>query len=156
MQQWITIMTFTYPHECYIIQGALEAEGIETFLRDELSVLVDNALSPALGGVKLQVKTEQLNEALELLQANGYLPGTNATSETTQETANIDAHAHTKNQCPFCGLKILASKKFPLFGDLSLCCSIFPFLFSKRTDIATIASARGNTANNSERISNLC
>ncbi len=118
MQQWITIMTFTYPHECYIIQGALEAEGIETFLRDELSVLVDNALSPALGGVKLQVKQEQLNDALELLQANGYLPGTNATSEATQETANIDAHAHSKNQCPFCGSENIGVKKIPSLWGL--------------------------------------
>ncbi|HBK33156.1 MAG TPA: hypothetical protein DDZ78_16265, partial [Porphyromonadaceae bacterium] len=55
MERLVTIKTFTYPHEAYILQTKLEDEGIPTFLKDEKTVQVYNFYSNAIGGVKLQV-----------------------------------------------------------------------------------------------------
>ena len=66
MQDWITLMTFTYPHEYYVIKGALESAGVQTFVKNELTIQIDNFLSNALGGLKLQVPREQLNIAQEI------------------------------------------------------------------------------------------
>ncbi len=72
-EQYITVLTFTYPHEAYIIKGRLESEGIECFLKDELTVQVDNFYTNALGGVKLQVRESAHAQAMEILIEEGYL-----------------------------------------------------------------------------------
>ena len=46
--QLITIYTFNYPHEAYIIKGRLESEGIICFLKDEMTIQIDNFYSNAL------------------------------------------------------------------------------------------------------------
>ena len=72
-EHYVTIRTFIYPHDAYIIKGRLEAEGIEAFLKDEMTVQVDNFYSNALGGVKLQVKESDIDRATEILEEAGYL-----------------------------------------------------------------------------------
>ncbi len=64
MSHLVTIRIFTYPHEAYVIRGRLESEGIQTFLKDEMTVQVHNFYSNAVGGVKLQVLTEDVDKAL--------------------------------------------------------------------------------------------
>jgi hypothetical protein len=73
LEQYITIRTFTYPQDAFIIKGRLEAEGIECFLKDELTVQVDNFYTNALGGVKLQVRESDRDRAEEILTEAGYL-----------------------------------------------------------------------------------
>lgn len=73
MEQFITIYTFSYPHEAAIIQGRLESEGIETFLKDELTVQTYHFYSNALGGIKLQVRESDVAIALEILKDAGYV-----------------------------------------------------------------------------------
>ncbi|MCG8698926.1 MAG: DUF2007 domain-containing protein [Bacteroidales bacterium] len=72
MTNWVTIIQFTYPHEAHPVKGALEAAGIETFLKDELTVQVDNYLSNAIGGIRLQVPDENVQDAVSILKENGY------------------------------------------------------------------------------------
>lgn len=67
MEQFITIHTFNYPHEAYVIKTRLESEGIEVFLKDENTVQAYNFLSNALGGVKLQVRESDVKEAMKIL-----------------------------------------------------------------------------------------
>jgi hypothetical protein len=73
MDTYVTIMSFTYPQDAYIIKGRLEADGIDCFLKDELTVQVDNFYTNALGGVKLQVKESDKARAIELLIDADYL-----------------------------------------------------------------------------------
>jgi hypothetical protein len=70
---YITVLTFTYPYEVAIIRGRLESEGIECFVQDELTVQVHPFYSNAIGGVKLQVKASDLQQAVEILKETGYL-----------------------------------------------------------------------------------
>ena len=72
MEEFITILTFTYPHEMEIVRGRLESEGIECNVLDEFTVQVHNFYSNAIGGIKLQVKKEDLSRALQVLKASGY------------------------------------------------------------------------------------
>lgn len=72
MSTLVTIHTFVLPSEAHIVKGRLEAEGIRCFLQDELTVQVYHFYSHAIGGIKLQVPTEEAAEALAILQAMGY------------------------------------------------------------------------------------
>lgn len=64
---YITIKTFSYPAEAFLIKSRLEAEGIECLLKDELTIQVDPLLSNAIGGVKLQVKESDVEDAMKVL-----------------------------------------------------------------------------------------
>jgi hypothetical protein len=60
---WITIHSVTYPSEAHTIKMQLEVEGYKVYLKDELTVQVDNFYSNAIGGVKIQVAKENAKEA---------------------------------------------------------------------------------------------
>lgn len=68
----ITIMTFSYAHELAIIRGRLESDGIECFVKDELTAQVNPFYSNAIGGIKLQVRESDLEMALAILKESGY------------------------------------------------------------------------------------
>jgi len=70
---FITVLTFTYPHEIAIVRARLESEGIECFVQDELTVQVNPFYSNAVGGVKLQVRESDVEKTMKLLKEFGYL-----------------------------------------------------------------------------------
>lgn len=63
------IGSYLYSSEAIIIKGKLEAEGIETFMGDNFTIDTDPLVSNAIGGVKLFVKTEQLEQAKQVLES---------------------------------------------------------------------------------------
>ncbi len=73
MDKLVTIATFTYPSEVVVIKGRLESEGIECFVKDEITAQVHNFISNAIGGVKLQVRQSDAIRATEILKEAGYL-----------------------------------------------------------------------------------
>jgi hypothetical protein len=73
MAEIVTIATFTLPTQLSIVKGRLEAEGIECFVKDELTVQVNNFYSNAVGGIKLQVCDYDVEKATEILTALGYI-----------------------------------------------------------------------------------
>ena len=101
MSTYITIQTFTYPHEANIAKAKLEAEGIDAFLQDEVTTQVINLYSNAIGGVKLQVLEENIVEARKILIEGGFIvedkTKLNSTIEVLKDTGTID-----KKICPFC------------------------------------------------------
>lgn len=70
---FITVAVFSLPQEAYVIRSKLQAMGIEVMLKDELTVQVDNFLSNALGGVKLQVRESALELARPILLEAGLI-----------------------------------------------------------------------------------
>ncbi|MCB0807259.1 MAG: DUF2007 domain-containing protein [Bacteroidales bacterium] len=68
MENWIQLISFTFPHEAHLAKAKLESEGIETILRDELTTQVHNFYSNAIGGVKLLVKESDFNQAYTILK----------------------------------------------------------------------------------------
>ncbi|HTA27083.1 MAG TPA: DUF2007 domain-containing protein [Bacteroidia bacterium] len=73
MPTLVTILSLPYPQQVYIIKGRLESEGIECFIKDELTVQTNPVYSYAVGGVKLQVKEEDVEAATKILEEEGYL-----------------------------------------------------------------------------------
>ena len=71
--EWTTIHTVTYPADAYVIQPALENQGFEVFLKDELTVQVDNFISNAIGGIKIQVHKDKAEDAYNYLLESGLI-----------------------------------------------------------------------------------
>lgn len=71
MGKLVTIKTFTFSHEVAIVRGRLESEGIYCFTQDELTAQVQPFHSIAIGGVKLQVREEDVERAIALLKESG-------------------------------------------------------------------------------------
>lgn len=94
MEQLVTIKTFTYPHEAYVIRGRLESEGIPTFLKDEMTVQVHNFYSNAVGGVKLQVVVKDVDKALQVLESTK--------EEQPEAVVFSKGEIEDNDTCPFC------------------------------------------------------
>lgn len=68
----ITIAVFTTAFIAHVVEGRLQADGIECYVQDEHTLQVNPLLSNALGGIKLQVKEEDVPVAVTILQQSGY------------------------------------------------------------------------------------
>ncbi|MDX5437376.1 MAG: DUF2007 domain-containing protein, partial [Pontibacter sp.] len=66
-ERLVTIATFNEPTEAHILKGRLEAEGILCFLGDEHIVGAQPFYSVAVGGVKLRVTEQDVEEAKTIL-----------------------------------------------------------------------------------------
>lgn len=91
MSKWVTVLTVSYPQQLWIIRTKLESEGIECFIKDELTVQSYNLYSNAVGGVKLQVLDEDVERSRAILTELGYI------NEETVEVdllTKIDAKTH--------------------------------------------------------------
>lgn len=67
-----TIKTFTYPTDAAVMRSFLDAQGIQTFLNNDINAQVDPLLSNAIGGVQLLVPDDQAELAINLLRENGF------------------------------------------------------------------------------------
>ena len=63
----VTVAQCRLSTEAHAMRVQLEAEGIPVFLADELTVAMDWLLSNAIGGVKVQVPEQYVDQATELL-----------------------------------------------------------------------------------------
>ena len=68
-EKLVTVGTFDMPTEAHLAKGLLEANGLEAFLADELTVGVAWHLSNAVGGIKLQVPETDVERATGILAA---------------------------------------------------------------------------------------
>lgn len=73
MSNWITIISFTYPHEAHLAKTKLESVGLKVIILDELTAQVNNFYSNAIGGVKLQVTEDDYDKAYKILLETGYI-----------------------------------------------------------------------------------
>jgi tetratricopeptide (TPR) repeat protein len=90
----VTIATFLYPTEAYIPKGILESEGIWSSVADVYTITANWLYSTAIGGVKLQVRQEDAQRAVEILNSRADGP---IEEEEVQEQQD---HAE---RCPVCG-----------------------------------------------------
>ena len=65
----VTLRRFRDLPEAFFAKGSLESAGIERHLVDENMVRMDWFISNLLGGVKLQVRPEDVAEATEILKS---------------------------------------------------------------------------------------
>lgn len=67
MSDLVTVERFTNPVEAHISRGLLESEGVPASLGSEHHVWASWPISQALGGVRLQVPTEYVARARDVL-----------------------------------------------------------------------------------------
>lgn len=67
-----TICTFQLPHNAHLAKSKLESEGIEAIFKDEFTVQTHNFLSNAIGGIKIQVRKDDVLKATKILNESGY------------------------------------------------------------------------------------
>jgi hypothetical protein len=101
MDNQVEIISFTFPHEAHIAKGYLESNGIETFLKDEMTVQVNNFYSNAVGGVKLMIKESDYEQGLLLLKNSGYIKESSSNNSLKTEIVIMDSETDI-NICPFC------------------------------------------------------
>jgi len=107
MPTFNTIATFQYTSEAQIIKGRLEAEGINVYLQDNLTIDTDPLVSNAIGGVKLRVLEK------DTLKANHIL------NSMHQYALDNDGNAVV---CPKCN-----SNEVQLFSTINSLKSLFAF-----------------------------
>jgi hypothetical protein len=66
-EKFTLLRRFQYSSEAVIYQGKLESEGIEVFLRDQVTIDSNPFYSIALGGIRMFVKTEDFERANKIL-----------------------------------------------------------------------------------------
>jgi hypothetical protein len=66
---FVTVARFQYSSEAQIVKGRLETDGIEVFLRDNITIDTDPLVSNAIGGVKLKVLAKDEKEARAILKS---------------------------------------------------------------------------------------
>jgi hypothetical protein len=64
MENWVIAITCTYPHEAHMIESYLSSHGIETYLKDEMTVQANIAYSNAIGGVKILVSESDYEQSV--------------------------------------------------------------------------------------------
>lgn len=70
MEGLITVRTFTWSTDYEMVKSYLESYEIECYGQDEI---LNRDYANANGGIKLQVRSEQVEEAIKLLLDAGYL-----------------------------------------------------------------------------------
>jgi hypothetical protein len=72
MNDWVTIAKFAYPHEAALLKGRLESDGILSNIKDEHTIAANPMYSPALGGVKVQVRENDVKLVIPIMRELGY------------------------------------------------------------------------------------
>lgn len=72
---YVVVKAFTNVHEAHFARSVLIAGGIDTVVADEHVVSMDWFLSNAVGGVKLLVPANQLDEARAILDTEAAVAG---------------------------------------------------------------------------------
>jgi len=101
MDNLVTVISFTYPHEAHLAKGYLESNGIETFIKDEFTVQVNNFYSNAVGGVKLLTKKSDFDKSIQLLKDVDYIKNENSKNNFKVDIQKLDETTN-KAICPYC------------------------------------------------------
>jgi len=118
----ITIKTFDQSYKAHIVRGKLSIEGIESYLFDEHIYNLDPLYNIAIGGIKLKIKKEDEQKALELISELDNIKSTDIQGQIIL--------------CPKCnsdeiysGYKSIKSIKSIFAFVISLIFSAFPFYY---------------------------
>ena len=118
----VTIGAFSHPTEAYVPQSRLASEGIWSFVADVDMVTTNWLYSTAIGGAKLKVKENDVERALEILNAEAVRidPAEEGLGEPAEE-----------EKCPRCGSLNVRYERFNMrlvFLSWFICRFPLPFV----------------------------
>ena len=108
----ITIANFSHPTEADPVVAWLESEGIECFVTNEHTVTMNWLYSNAIGGVGVQVKAADVEQANEILQAVSDRDAVGDESTLTDSGMDPGSNAASEIRCSQCGSENVYYEKF--------------------------------------------
>jgi hypothetical protein len=100
----LTTVTICWtPVEAGLLRDALAAEGIVSFVRESNLGTIDPFVTPALGGIRLDVDSEFVDRAREIVAV--------ARADRAAAALQAGAAGHEGDRCPAC------RKSLPAEGD---------------------------------------
>jgi hypothetical protein len=72
--EWVEVRSCNWLHEAQFLKSLLESAGIEVLIPDEYLLGVQPFYAPALGGVRVRVPSDDLERAVELIDADAMPP----------------------------------------------------------------------------------
>jgi len=99
--QWIVIKTFSFPYEAQIAKTQLEAFGIPVYIENEHTINMDWFYSNALGGVRLLVPENYVDEAKSFLEkdfSDELEQKFGESKECCPECGSLDIEVNTKGK----------------------------------------------------------
>lgn len=113
-----TIAAFRDTHQAYLVKGQLEAEGIPAFIADENLVSINWMYSNAIGGVKVKVPENVLEQARDIIASY-------------QNKENITEKIDT-DICPKCGSTSISPNGYSLWSRMLTLILLFPLFVRKK------------------------
>ena len=95
----IVVARFSFPHEAHLAKANLESAGIVSFIVDEHTVNTQWLYSNAIGGVRLMVLEESLEDAIQILSSD-FSKSIEILTELEGEQIDV---------CPQCGSSDLSA-----------------------------------------------
>jgi DNA-directed RNA polymerase subunit RPC12/RpoP len=123
----VTIATFEYYQFAHIAKTKLESEGINCCINDEYTASMNWLYTNAIGGIKLQVLSNDVDKALEVLNENDLIGNKEALKDI-----QLDDEEETV-RCPYCKSEEIIDEKYSKrWAYLAILFLGFPLLFKKR------------------------
>jgi hypothetical protein len=120
----ITVASFREASIAHIAKGKLEAEGIPAAIVDENLVQINWTLSHAIGGVKVQVPSDAVERAREIL-AKDY-------EQELIDMGESFLEAIPEGVCPKCGSTSLSVPRYSLWSLVPSLVFLLPIFFRRR------------------------
>lgn len=110
-ERLITVATCNELTEAYILKGRLEAEGILCFLGDEHIVGAQPFYAVAVGGIKLKVPENDVDEAKAILASIQAGSAAYILGDEIELAPPMQEHTQAQT-CPHCGSDNIAVEKY--------------------------------------------
>lgn len=122
MDKLVEIVRFTYPAEAQTLMALLRSEGIDCYLRNEITSQL-YAGSVDVGGARVEIREEDVQRALEVMRTGGYeIPDEDEGAEQVQAVAGWTRHV------PLLRNFSLEGQIMILFVLVAVCLSLLIFL----------------------------
>ncbi len=105
MAELITLRTFDNYVTAHIVKAKLETEGIACVLIDEHTVTMQWHIANAIGGIKLQVPENELEQAEHILQVTEQEAEAEKETDGFYDEEDIDQLDPNNRICIHCGSK---------------------------------------------------
>ena len=124
MDKLVEIARFTYPAEAQTLMALLRSEGIECYLRNDItSQLYAGALEE--GSARVEIKESDVEHAMEVMRIGGYeIPNEDEEIESVQAVTGWTRHI------PFLRNYSLEVQIISLFVVVAVCLALLVFVGS--------------------------
>ncbi len=124
MDKMVEIARFQYPAEAQTLVALLKSEGIDCYIRNEITAQVLSHID--VGGARVEILESEVPHALEVMKAGGYeIPDENEEAEEIKVMSGWTRHI------PFIRKYSLGTQIFILFVIIAICLGLLIFFSTK-------------------------